>query len=332
MKYQKTAAAVFCVFLFLCGCSRKSANQPISYTDLVFDTVVQIQIYDAADEGVLDECRAICKKYEQMLSRTIETSEISRINSAAGDAVTVSGDTADLIRKALAYSELSGGAFDLTIGSVTNLWDFHSENAALPSSDDLKEAVSHVNYKNVIVTGNTVRLLDKKAALDLGAIAKGFVADRIKACLESAGVRHALIDLGGNILTIGKKPDGTDYRIGIQKPFGDQGQAAAYVQIADRSVVTSGTYQRCFRLNGVLYHHILETSTGMPCDNGLDSVSIIANSSVDADALSTVCFLLGQEKGTELISQLDNVEAIFIDKSGRISCTDPSIVTTLSPN
>ena len=309
-----TAAAVFCTT----GCSSLS-GKPLSYTGTALDTVISIQIYDSKDESLIEHCQTICEEYEAKFSRTIETSEVSQINAAGGAPVEVSKDTVTLIKKGIYYGKMSDGAFDITIGTVSSLWDFKSEDPAPPSDDEIAEALTHVNYRKIQIDGNTVRLLDPAAKLDLGAIAKGYIADRLKDYLKEEGVRHALINLGGNVLAIGNKLDGSDFNIGIQKPFDADGEPITSVRLNNQSVVTSGTYQRCFEKDGTLYHHILSTSTGKPCNNGLNSVTIITDSSLTADALSTTCFLLGPEKGMKLINQLDNVDAVFIDTNNEIT-------------
>ena len=168
------------------------------------------------------------------------------------------------------------------------------------------------------VDGCTVTLTDPEAAIDLGGIAKGYIADRIKDYLVSQGVKSAIIDLGGNILCVGKRPDGEPFRIGIQRPFADRSETAAIVEIDGKSVVSSGIYERYFEKDGVLYHHILNPDTGYPYDNGLVSVTIISDESVDGDGLSTSCFALGLEKGMELIDSLPDVYAVFITEDGQL--------------
>lgn len=157
-----------------------------------------------------------------------------------------------------------------------------------------------------------MRLLDPNASIDVGAIAKGYIADRLKEYLKKNGVKHAIIDLGGNILALGTKIDGSKYNIGIQRPFDETGQPITSIKVANKSVVTTGIYQRYFEQDGKIYHHILDPRTGYPCENDLYSVTIITDSSLTADALSTSCYLMGFEKANHLIDQLENVDAVFI--------------------
>ncbi|KLU73826.1 MAG: hypothetical protein RHS_0301 [Robinsoniella sp. RHS] len=295
--------------LLLSACS--SSREPISKQGFLLDTVIQITLYDTGNESLLDESFAVCEKYEQLLSKTVATSDVSRINQAEGKPVTVSDETIALIQKSLTYSELSDGAFDITIAPLSSLWDF-KDKKTIPDSQDIEKAKNLVDYHTISISGNTVTLLNPKASIDLGAIAKGYIADKIKDYLVSKNVKSGLINLGGNVLTIGTKPDGSAWNIGIQKPFDEQNAAITSVHLSDESVVTSGVYERYFKQDGVIYHHILDAKTGYPFQNGLLGVTIISEQSVDGDALSTTCFALGLQKGMELIRSLPDIDAIFI--------------------
>ena len=322
MKYRRIIAILAAFMLLLSGCSMSKKQENQTYTDTLFDTVIKVQILDSVDSEVLEGCKELCQKYDTMFSNRIEDSEISRINNAKCNPVEVSDETLTLIKTGIYSSELSDGAFDITISPVSMLWDFKSESPSVPSQETIEEAVSHVDYHNIVIEGNTVQLTDPQAGIDVGALAKGYIADRLKEYLQEEGVEHALINLGGNVLAMGTKTDGSDYNIGIQKPFDETGEPVTAVKIADESVVTSGIYQRYFEQDNILYHHILDPRTGYPCENNLYSVSIITDSSLTADALSTTCFLLGYEKGMELINQLDDVDAVFITDDETIHYSD----------
>lgn len=298
-------------------------------TGMFFDTVVQIEVWGGTSE-IMDHCEQLCEDYEQLLSPTIETSEISRINSAGGAPVEVSAETAELIRDGIRYGELSDGKFDITIASASNLWNFtDNPDKIIPDADALAEAVTHVDYRSVQVDGNTVTLTDPQAKIDLGGIAKGYIADKMKEYLKSQGIEHALINLGGNMLALGSRYDGTPFRIGLQKPFAQNGTVLGSLSVTDCSVVTSGNYERYFEKDGVVYHHILDPDTGYPVENGLDQVSIISDLSVDGDALSTTCFVLGLDKGLELIESLDGIEAVFVTSDGEIFTSSDEIQLSL---
>ena len=253
---------------------------------------------------------------------TVEDSEISAINRAGGQPVDVSDETAELIKLGIEYGELSGGLFDITIAPASTLWDFKdNESGTLPDAGALKEAVTHIDYRQIQVDKDTVTLSDPDARIDLGGIAKGYIADRLKDYLEEEGVRHALINLGGNMAAVGDRYGGGPFRIGLQKPFASEGTAMTSVEITDQSVVTSGCYERYFEKDGTIYHHILDPRTGYPIQNGLYQVTIISDSSADGDALSTACYALGLEKGMELIESLEGIEAVFVTSDYEIQAT-----------
>lgn len=295
---------------FLTGCYRNTDT--ISRTGFYFDTVITITLYDCSDETLLDDCMKLAAHYEELFSATRENSDVSRINTAAGTPVTVDSETIALLEQGLYYCDLSDGAFDITIGKLSGLWHFSDNTGSIPAREDISAALATVDYHAVQIDGNQVTLTDPNAAIDLGGIAKGYIADRMKDYLTEQGVTSGHINLGGNVLTLSEKSDHTSYTIGIQKPFAQGSEAYATVRVTDKSVVSSGVYERCFYVDDVLYHHILDTATGYPIHNGLISVSIISEHSIDGDGLSTVCFSLGLEDGMQLIESLPDTEAIFI--------------------
>ncbi|MGN0376117.1 MAG: FAD:protein FMN transferase [Suilimivivens sp.] len=307
----------FTVTLTLTGC--KSSPVKETRTGFYLNTVVSITLYEEHPDELFEGCMELIDAYDRMLSRTSEGSDIWNINHSNGAAITVHEETAELLGIALSYAKLSDGLVDPTIGTLSILWNFGDDNEGIvPSQTEIEEALSHVNYKNVILEGNQVTLKDPDARLDLGFIAKGYIADRVKEYLLSRQVTSAIINLGGNVLTIGQKPDDTPFKVGIQQPFSDTGTAALTLTIQDKSLVSSGNYERYFIKDDVLYHHILSTSDGYPVNSGLSGVTVISDHSVDGDALSTLCFILGYEKGQKLIDSLQNVEAVFIDLDGNI--------------
>ena len=320
------------------GCSLKAntaensdagSQEPVSATAIKLNTAVTVTIYDSQDRELLTECMNLCDKYEKIFSRTASDSELYQLNHSeltpvAGteDTDQVSNPLAELIRKGLYYSELSEGAFDIAIEPLTSLWDFTAEDPQVPEDRLIQEALTKCDYHNVSVSDNNeVILKTEDTAIELGAIAKGYIADRLKDYLISQGVKSAIINLGGNVLCIGGKPDDSSFKIGIQKPFADRSETIAVMDIKDKSVVSSGVYERCFEQDGTLYHHLLNPRTGYPYDNGLIAVTIISDESVDGDALSTTCFALGLEDGMKLAESLDNVQAFFVTSDYEIHYT-----------
>lgn len=338
------------ISLVITSCANQTSRKPVSQTGFAFDTVVTITIYDGHKTDVINQCFALCEQYESLFSATQEGSEVWNINHSNGGTTAVSYDTASLIQSALYYCDQSQGALDLTLRPVAEEWDIsgqmkhsgaHADYAYyIPSGQTLSELLSHVNYRNVILTdddGNEigyrdplsednryfVTLMDKQSAIDLGFIAKGYIADRLKAYLLSEGVESAIISLGGNVLLTGGKPDGSPFTVGLQKPFGAVGEVLTTIRETDMSVVSSGCYERYFVTDGnekdrTIYHHIFDATTGYPVQNDLLGVTILSDSSMEGDALSTYCYLLGLEKGLEYIRSLDNVEALFVTKEYEI--------------
>lgn len=308
---------VLFIAFFLTGCSRRL--QPVSATGFYFDTVITVTLYDPDSKPLLDECMLLASHYENLFSPTVEGSDIQRINANPGSFVTVDKDTLSLIKSALSYAELSNGIVTPSIGALSSLWNFGSDSTCqIPARTAIEAALTHIDYKCIEINGNQVRLTDPHAGIDLGFIAKGFIADRMKEYLLSEGVTSGLINLGGNLIAIGSRPDGRPFKIGIQKPFESSGTAALTLELTDISIVSSGNYERYFLQNGVLYHHILSVETGYPVKNGLSQVTILCGDSTQADALSTLCFTLGYEKAVRLLEDYPDVKAVFITEDGQI--------------
>ncbi|MBQ2201189.1 MAG: FAD:protein FMN transferase [Clostridia bacterium] len=293
------------LLLPLFGCKTELAH---SAAGIACDTVVTITAY--APQDTVDEAMKIIAGYEAVLSRTVEGSDVWTLNHADGNPVEVHPETAALLRLAVEIGEQSGGAFDITIAPVSALWNFTADDPSVPDREALRSAASRVDYRSIEIDGNTVTLKNG-AEIDLGGIAKGYIADRVAAYLREQGVAGACINMGGNVVAIGAKQDGSSWTIGIRDPNGTPEQSEEVLKLNDAAIVTSGTYERFFELDGVRYHHILEPKTGMPVSNGLASVTIIGTRSDLCDALSTACFVLGPENSEELLS-FYQVRAIFL--------------------
>lgn len=314
MKKNRLLCLLLGMIVFtMSGCSKNF--EPISKSGIYFDTVITITVYQEEHSELLDECFTLAEKYENLFSKTINTSDVYKINHSNGQSTVVDEETIYLLEKALSYASMTDGAIDPTILPLSDLWDF-AENKTVPNTFDIASALSKVDYKNVVIdpSTNTVTLKNPNTGIDLGFIAKGYIADKMKEYLLSQGVTSALINLGGNVLTLGSKPDQSSYILGIREPFGT-GQSSANVSVKDKSLVTSGVYERYFYENDTLYHHILDTKTGFPVRSGLWSVTILSDSSMEGDAYSTMCFCLGLDEGMALIESTDGLEALFITES-----------------
>ena len=324
IKQQNTKKYLFSLFLlnlaalFITGCQADTAE--ITKSSFMLNTVVQITLYGEENEVLIDEALALCKVFEERFSRTISTSDISRMNNRSKDTQSfdLDADLAEILQKSLYYSELSGGRFDVTLEPVTNLWDFTADPFVLPSDDKIKEKISYVDYRNIVIENHQITFLSPDTKIDLGAIAKGYITDKIKEFLISRGVTSGIINLGGNVLCIGNKPDGRPFKIGLQKPFEERSETVSILSISDFTVVSSGVYERNKIIDGINYHHLLDPETGYPVDNDLISVTIITKNSVDGDGLSTTCFVMGLEKGLELINSIPDTYAVFITSDGEL--------------
>lgn len=319
-----------------------TGNQPISISSIKLNTAVQITIYDSQDKALLDDCLALCDKYELIFSRTNEKSELYKLNhrknvsdedfstdeptppypvNGTADTWHISEDLAALLSEGLDITRESNGAFDIAIAPLTSLWDFTAEDPEVPDDAAIQKALPLCSSDGVTIDVEDITPPSDDIQFDVGAIAKGYIADRLKDFLIKKGVKSAIINLGGNVLCIGSKPDGTPFKIGIQKPFADRNETEAVMDITGKSVVSSGIYERCFKQDGKLYHHILNPQTGYPYDNGLISVTIISDQSVDGDALSTTCFALGLEDGLKF-AEKKGVQAVFITEDYELHYTD----------
>lgn len=324
-KMNKTLIIALLITLTaLAGCaSSESTSEPISKTTLQFGTVIQLTVFDSKDEPALEKALAHMKILENELSTSVFSSNISEFNRAkAGEAVALKNHARAVIDRGLYYSELSEGRFDITIEPVVDLWAIGKEGAHIPSDKELAEALSHVNYRNIEFdkAAGTLKKNKDGIKIDLGAIAKGYAADEAVRILKEEGVEKALVNLGGNVYALGDK-DGEPWKVGIQDPLQSTGAMVGIVDVKNTAVITSGVYERYFEEDGVRYHHILDPKSGYPINNELLGISIITGSAIDGDALSTVVYTMGLEKGMAFVENLDGVEAIFVtrDKSIYVS-------------
>lgn len=296
------------------GCGQKK-EEYISRTDYKLNTVVYVAIYDQQEAGLLDSCMNLCSRYEQIFSRTSTSSELYQLNKNKD--MDVSEELLELIELGIDCGDQTNGLFDITIAPLAELWNFSGDDHTVPEQNNINAALASVDYHNIEVNGNHVTLKNG-ASIDLGALAKGYIADRLKDYLIAEGVRSAIINLGGNTLCIGSKPDGTAFQIGIRKPFGDQNEMLETVSCLDQSLVTSGIYERGFEEDGIWYHHILNPATGYPADTDLAGVTILSDLSVQGDALSTICMSLGSEKAQDFLAGYPNVKAWLVKKDGTV--------------
>lgn len=318
-RFFKGAVIILLAAVLACGCTGKPKS--IRQTELALGTVCSISLFDSGEQALLPASFSLISELENKISKNIPDSEISALNRSAGVSPAVlSKPVFELLTMAQKYSILSEGMFDVTIDPVVELWGIGTDHAAVPDQASLIHAVSLVDYRKLMLDmeKRSAFLPEPEMAVDLGGIAKGYVADQVRDFLLEHGSKGGLIDLGGNILAFGKKPDGSVFRIGIQDPFGGRGSPIGVVTLDEGSLVTSGIYERYFEQDGKRYHHIFDVRTGLPVDNNLAGVSILTRESAVGDALSTAVFALGLEKGMALVERTGGVDAVFITKDKEV--------------
>ena len=292
------------------------------------DTIIDLKVYhysnDKIDETTIDDAFKLISSLENILSVHKEDSDVYNLKQVAGiKPITVDEKTYELLEQSIKYSKLSNGLFDITSGPLIDIWAIDPPYGYVPKSAELEKILPLIDYNMIeFQNDNKVMLRNEKMIVNLGAIAKGYIADEVKQLLIDYGVKHALINLGGNVLLVGNKIDGSDFRIGIQNPNDDRGAYLMSVSLSDVAVVSSGDYERFFEYEGKVYHHILNPKTGYPADTNIKQVSIVAPNSTQADGLSTSVLLVGLEDGIKLVESLKGVEAIFITKDKKIYITD----------
>lgn len=316
MKCSKVIS-IFLIILFvvpLCSCSEKKA----SATEFAMNTVINLTVYgkrcDEAMQAGLDEIRRI----DAMMNAHSKDSEIARLNSIGiGEEAKLSDETVYVLKKALEICEKTDGAFDISIKPLSDLWNIGAQEPRVPSEEEIDTALSKIGYRGIRINGNRVSFAKEGMQIDLGAVAKGYCADRIVGIFKSYGIKNALIDLGGNIYAMGKNENGGDWRIGLQAPQEMRGEHFAVENLSDRTAATSGSYERYFESDGEIYHHILDPKTGYPADSGLISVTVIGKSSLEADMLSTAIFVMGCEEFDKIAEEFDFEKYIAVDKSNK---------------
>ena len=290
-------------------------------TDLL-GTVITLSTYDEIAPELFEETFSLVEAIDAKMSVNSAESEISKINNNSGITPTVvSQEVHDLVSWASDFSRVSNGAFDITIGSVMQLWKLDGTFEVLPEDEEIQKNLPLVNNDEITFYNDSILLNKPGMRLDLGGIAKGYACDMSLAYMKMKGIHSALLNFGGNIYAYGTKPDGSPWHIGIQTPYIKKDTIACSIDVSNTAVVTSGGYKRYFEKDNVTYHHILDPNTGYPAESGLLSVTIIDPSSTRADALSTACFVMGLEQGYRFLDTMPESEGIFITTDNQVYFT-----------
>lgn len=326
IKYINLSLILFLSLYTFVSCSiNNKTSKSITNSEILMGTVVTVTLYDSNDESVLTKVFDKVKELESILSINENGTLVDKINENAGiSSVKVDDDTFNIIKKGIEYSNLTNGLFDISIGPLVKLWNIGLPEAKVPTLEEINQKLPLINYKDIEIdeTQKTVFLKRKGMMIDLGGIAKGYTADVISNILSEEGVKSAIINLGGNVYTHGTKINGDNWNIGIQNPFSDRGDIVGTLSINNKSIVTSGIYERYIEKDGIKYHHILNPKTGYPYDNEIAGITIISDKSVDGDALSTSVFAMGLNDGIKFVNTQDGIDAIFVTKDYKVYITN----------
>ncbi len=286
-----------------------------SETFFAMDTVMTFRVYGAGAKKAVAQAREKVSELENKLSMYRQGSDIQILNDNPRGPVQLQKDTAALLSRAQAYSALSDGRFDITMGEVSALWGIGTGHERVPGDDEIAAALK--NTGNLQLMGQSAQT---KSLVDLGGIAKGYATDEVRSVLAQLGIQRAVLDLGGNILVMGEKGKGLPWSIGIRDPL-DAAGIAGKLQVSDCAIVTSGGYERFFEKDGILYHHILDPKTGKPARSDLLSVTVVSRDGALADAMSTAIYVAGMEEGLSLAKKA-GVEAILINHNKEVKTTE----------
>jgi thiamine biosynthesis lipoprotein len=321
---KRAFTSLLLLSLLLTGCAgRQTARQetpadyPVTGTLFAMDTVMEFTIY--GEGSLLTAAENRVNELEAKLSVTDADSEIYAVNlNGSGE---LSEDSADLLRKALDLCSLTGGALDLSIYPVVRAWGFTTGDYGIPDADELEELLSHVDYRGVRFDAETATVaVEPGMEIDFGSVAKGYTGDQVVSLLRENGVTSALLNLGGNVQALGTKPDGSPWKVAVQDPSGDG--YLGVLEIDDQAVITSGGYERYFVEDGVTYWHIIDPATGAPARNGLISVTIVGDSGLLCDGLSTALFVMGLDDAVAFWQETGGFEAIFVTDDGQLVVTE----------
>jgi FAD:protein FMN transferase len=318
---------IISVMLAACGnvAAADTAVKPVETEDFIMGTVISQKVYGDKAQTAADEVKNKMMSIEALMTINAPGGEINKLNAAAGkNSVELSSETISVLETAKKYYDLSNGSFDITVGPLVKAWGIFTDHPRVLEKGEITKLLKLTDNKSLVIdkTSSKATLEKMGQIVDLGGIAKGHAGDEAIKIYKKNNIHSAYVNLGGNVVVLGSKPDGSPWRIGIQNPRAANGIYIGIIKVTDKAVVTSGDYERFFIKDNVRYHHILDPKSGYPADSGLISTTIVSDVSMDADALSTATFVLGLDRGMKLVSSLKGIEAIFITKDKKIYITD----------
>lgn len=348
---KKAAALAIVLGMVLCGCSAGQSNTQTSKTEIsvqseateaskeesklpepesrdvfAMDTYMVLKAYGSNAKKALEESEKEIQRLESLFSVKVSDSDISKINANSGNPITVNASTRTAIEKAVEVGDMTDGALDITVYPIVREWGFttgDSENEPdykIPDEWLIDWHLGNVGYDKIIINGSIVTV-PTGMEMDLGSVAKGYAADAVVQILDENKIDSALINLGGNVYALGRKPDKTKWKVGIQNPK-DTDKMICSLSVENQAVITSGNYERFFEVDGKKYWHIIDPKTGYPADNGIISATVIGDSGLECDALSTALFVMGTEKAVDFCKKHKEIDAVLVTKDMKIYITD----------
>lgn len=330
MKRNGMICVICMCIVMLAGCSG-AGQQPADRTDtngtetetkqtaeiFAMNTIMNLTVYGKEASQMLKEARELIQTYENLLSVNVETSDVAKLNRAGGQPVQVSEETYELIQKSLDISKQTNGIFDISIYPLVRAWGFTEEEYRIPSEDERKQIAGIIDYRRIELKEDHTVVIPEPMQIDLGGIAKGYVSDKLMDLFRERGAEAAIVSLGGNVQTYGKKPDGTPFTVGITDPADGESMLGT-IEVGQTAVITSGSYQRYFERDGVRYHHIMDKETGAPAESDLTSVTILCENGETADSIATAMFVMGKERAIAFDREHDDISCILIDKKNEV--------------
>ncbi len=343
---KKAVALSIVLGMVLCGCSASQNNhdtssktevsvqsevsevskeesklpEPESRDIFAMDTYMVLKAYGSNAKKALEESEKEIQRLENLFSVNIADSDIARINANSGNPVTVNVSTKTAIAKAIEIGDMTDGALDITVYPLVREWGFTTGDYKIPDEWLIDWHLGNVGYQKIVINGNIVTV-PTEFEIDLGSVAKGYASDAVAQILVENGITSGLINLGGNVYALGRKPDGSKWKVGIENPT-DTSKMIGYLEVQNKAVITSGNYERFFEEDGKKYWHIIDPKTGSPADNGIISATIVGDNGLDCDALSTALFVMGTDKAIEFCKAHKEIDAVLVTKDMKIYATD----------
>lgn len=331
---MKKIVLIFMLCMIFCGCvgcgklgnsgsngniGNNSENSEEKETAEIFamNTVMNLTVYGDNASELLMEARKMVQKYEILFSVNIATSDVAKLNKATGEPVQVADETYELLQKSILMSEQTEGLFDVSIYPLVRAWGFTTEEYRVPEQTEIDKLLEKVDYSRIQLGENNMVMLEKGMEIDLGGIAKGYLSQKLTEMFKEKKAQAAVVSLGGNVQTCGTKPDGTNFNIGITDPT-DGVSVMGMIEVGEKAVITSGSYQRYFEKEGNIYHHIIDTRTGAPAESDLKSVTVICEDGAEADSLATALFIQGKEKAIAFAEANKDIQLILIDEKNEV--------------